>query len=490
MNSMNTTIKQLVCWSLLCGMICIATGCSQRPIAQVDLPVTLSEQFSITGDMPLQNQWWLALEDQQLNDLIDKALKSNLDLQMAWDRLALAQAQTRKLGAPLKPSLDATGGIEREVRRSNGTRNTDNTYNLSLGASYEIDLWGKLRSERDASVYEQQATQHDVHTAAITLTASVAQTWYQLIEQRGQIQLLDEQMKINRQVLELVESRFRRGQAVASDVLRQKALVQSREGDRIVAQGQAQILEHQLAVLLGQLPNTLDVAPPARLITLPQLPSTGLPLDVIQRRPDVQSAFASIMAADRNLAQAIADQYPTVSLSLSSGTSAEHLRDLFDNWFANIAANLVAPLFDGGQRKAEIDRQKALVSEALHGYHQTILDAITDVEDALVLESYQAQYIDSLMKELQLNRDAVSRIREQYTKGSQDYLNVLDSLLDLQSTERDLLTAREKMIEYRIALYRALSGNWEMSQPPLLQIIETEKISPLSSINSQEELAE
>lgn len=469
MKTLCSTIIQLTCWGLLGTVMCLSCACTQ-PLAKVDMPVSLPQQFSATGDMTLAEKWWQALNDDQLNGLIDKALEQNLDLKIAWDRLALAQAQSRKLGAPLKPSLDGKAGVEREVSHSSGSRNTASTYTMSLTASYEIDLWGRIRSERDAAVYDQQATAFDVHTAAITLSASVAQTWYQLIEQLGQIQLLDEQMKLNKQVLEIVESRFRRGQAAASDVLRQKALVQSREGDRILADGQAMVYRHQLAVLLGQLPNSLEsLTPPAQLITLPALPSTGLPLDVIQRRPDVQSAFASIMSADRSLAVAIAEQYPTLSLSLSAGTSAQHIRDLFDNWFANIAANLVAPLFDGGQRKAEVARQKALVSQALHEYHQAILDAITDVENALTQESHQAMYIDSLTKELELNREAVSRIREQYTKGGQDYLNVLDSLLDLQSTERELLSAREQMIEYRIDLYRALSGSWDMTQPALQQ---------------------
>ncbi len=384
--------------------------------------------------------------------------------------MALAQAQARKLGAPLQPQLDGAAGIDREVRRSNGSRNTDSNYSMSLTASYELDLWGKLRSARDAASYNAQASEYDVYTAAITLTSSVAQTWYQLIEQLGQIKLLDEQIKINEQVLELVESRFRRGQAAASDVLRQKALVESRRGDRILADNQVQVLKHQLSILLGQLPNELDANPPSELITLIQLPQTGLPADLIQRRPDVQSAYMAILAADRNLAEAIADQYPTIGISLSAGSSAEHIRDLFDNWFANLAANLVAPLIDGGERKAEIQRQKALASEALHTYHQAILNAINDVEDALVSEAHQAQYIDSLAKQLDLNQQAVSRIRDQYTKGGQDYLDVLDSLLDLQSTERELLSAHREMIQFRITLYRALSGSWQMDQPPLLEL--------------------
>jgi NodT family efflux transporter outer membrane factor (OMF) lipoprotein len=467
-------ISRTVGYSLLCSVILFANACSQ-PLAEVQTPVTLPQSFTIQGEQPLPDQWWLSLEDDQLNQLIEQALDQNLDLKMAWDRLALAQAQAKKIGAPLLPQLDGAAGIEREVRRSNGSRNTASTYSMSLTASYELDLWGKLRSARDAATYEAHASQYDVYTAAITLTSSVAQTWYQLIEQLGQIKLLDEQIKINEQVLELVESRFRRGQAAASDVLRQKALVESRRGDRILADNQVQIYKHQLSVLLGKLPNELDVTPPAEMITLSKLPQTGLPTDLIKRRPDVQSAFIGIMVADRNLAEAIADQYPTIGISLSAGSSAEHIRDLFDNWFANIAANLVAPLFDGGERKAEVLRQKALVSQALHTYHQAILDAITDVEDALVSEAHQAMYIDSLAKQLDLNQQAVSRIRDQYTKGGQDYLDVLDSLLDLQSTERELLSASQQMIQDRITLYRALSGSWQMDQPDILQINQSQQ---------------
>ncbi|MFG0248021.1 MAG: TolC family protein, partial [Phycisphaeraceae bacterium JB051] len=199
-------------WCLLGSVLCLANACTQ-PLAQVSTPVTLPQTFTIEGEQPLPDQWWLALQDDKLNDLIEHSLEKNLDLQIAWDRLALAQAQARKVGAPLKPQLDASAGISREVRRSNGSRNTDNSYSMSLTASYELDLWGKLRSAQDAASFDAQASEYDVYTAAITLTSSVAQTWYQLIEQLGQIKLLDEQIKINEQVLELVESRFRRGQA-------------------------------------------------------------------------------------------------------------------------------------------------------------------------------------------------------------------------------------------------------------------------------------
>lgn len=469
------------CFScLLIASTLLLGGCS-KPLAQIKMPVTLPDHFSMDGQAPITEKWWEQFEDAKLNALIEEALTDNLDLLMTWDRLALAQAQMRKSGADLLPSVDMNTSTGRKINRNNGNRNTTGDYSYGMGASYEIDLWGKIRSNQQAAIYNQIASRHDVHAAAMTLSASIAQTWYQLIEQQGQIQLLDEQIKLNKQVLEIVDLRFRQGQTAASDVLRQKSLVESRNGDRILALSEAKVLKHQLAVLLGKLPNSFEINAPISLIKLPMLPATGLPLDVIQRRPDVLSAYQNILAADRDLAQAIADQYPTVSLSLNVGTSSEKIRDLFDNWFANLAANVVGPIFDGGQRKAEVSRQKALVSEALHNYHNAILTAINDVEDSLVQELHQVQYIESLQKQLKLNRDAVNRIRDQYIKGGQDYLNVIDSLLDMQGSERDLLSAQEKQIEYRITLCRSLSGSWQMKQPDILQASNSDKLQRVQS---------
>ena len=171
------------------------------------------------------------------------------------------------------------------------------------------------------------------------------------------------------------------------------------------------------------------------------------------------------MAADRRVGAAVANRYPKLSLTAGVSSSPEYLRDLFDNWIASLAANLVAPLFDGGERKAEVTRTKAVVEEKLNDYGQAILDAIGEVEDALAQEAEQRAYIASLEKQLDLSSTVLERMRDRYLSGNVDYISVLDTLSTHQDLERTHLTAQRKLIEYRVNLCRALAGGWRMDRP-------------------------
>lgn len=455
-------------------------GCAPRA-QTVEPPVEVPERFTAAGGEPLPNEWWWSFGDSELNELVARALAGNLALLTAWDRLAQAEAESRRVGAPLLPSVDATFGAARSLERrdietpggSTTDRDAFSTFSTGLLVAYELDLWGRIRNTYDAARYDQLASADDVRAAAITLSASVATTWYRLVEQVAQIEVLDEQIATNETVLEVITLRFRRGQANAADVLRQRQLVESRRGDRIEAGAAATILEHQLAVLLGRAPTATVAGRRSELIELPALPATGVPAAVLRRRPDVRRSFHRVLASDRRLAAAIADQYPRVSLSASASTSAQKTRDLFENWIATMAANIAAPVFDGGRRRAEVERNRAVISEQLHDYGQSILDALTEVEDALVLEARRRELIVSVDRQLDLARQSMDRIRDQYTNGSASYLDVLNALLSYQALQRTKLAARRQLIEDRIGLCRSIAGGWEM-QRPALAVLEEE----------------
>lgn len=434
-------------------------------------PVQVPEKFSATGEAVLPDRWWHSLNDPVLDELIGQGLSGSLTIRAAWDRLAQARATASKAGASLLPSLDGEAGASRQRQKattSSGTsRRVTSTSDLSLGlvSSYEVDLWGQLRSTRDAALYDAEASEEDVRTAAITLSAEIANSWYQLVEQYGQIDLLKDQTETAEQVLEVVTLRFRQGQVQASDVLQQRQFVESNLGDQILAESQAQLLEHQLAILLGRAPTDLELPRINALVTLPPLPRTGVTADLVNRRPDIRKSYYGILAADRRAAAAVADRFPQISLGAQASTSAERVKDLFDNWLASLAANLVAPLFDGGERKAEVERTRAVTSEALNDYGQTVLSSLGEVEDALVQEAGQRKYIASLERQMELADQASERLRDTYVSGGADYLSVLDSLQSIQSLERNYLQAQRQLIEYRIELCRALGGGWEMSPP-------------------------
>jgi len=446
---------------------CQTTGLDSRP------PVTLPAAFSATGTATLPDKWWRAFDDPVLDDLIEDALADNLSIHSAWDRLVQAEATARKAGASLLPSLNAEVGLSGTRQKGQSTNSNSSrrvissTSDLSLGlsSSYEVDLWGGIASTRDAAGLDANASEEDLKTAAITLASDVTKTWYQLIEAYGQIDLLRRQLATDEQVLEIVTLKFRRGQVTASDVLQQRQQVESKRGDLAITESQSRVLEHKMAILLGKAPTSLEIPQINALVTLPDLPGTGLPVNLVQRRPDLRRAYFAVLAADRRTAAAIADRFPSLTLTARVETSGEYVRDLFTNWLGSLAAGLVAPLFDADLRAAEVERTRAVTSEALNDYGTAVLDALGEVEDALVQEANQRRYLTSLESQIELADQAFQRIRDTYIGGAADYIEVLNALLTSQALERTYLQAQRQLIEYRVDLYRALGGGWEMSRP-------------------------
>jgi outer membrane protein, multidrug efflux system len=448
-------------------------GCAAVPV-EPESPVRLPESFSDGGETPLPDRWWTVFGDSDLDALVERAVAGNFSLRAAWSRLEQARAKARKAGAALSPTLDVQSSVSRSravntIETPTGGENRTTTYstglNAGLVAGYEVDLWGRVRSSRDAAALDAEATEADLRTAAMTLAAEVATSWFRLSEQAEQIALLDGQIETNERILELTELRFRRGQVGAEDVLRQRQVVEAKCGERIAARETAEVLELSLAVLVGETPDGSVVERRGKLVALPDLPATGLPADLIGRRPDVASAWIRVLVADRRTAAAVADRYPRLSLSARVETSGAEVSDLFSDWLASLAANLTAPLIDGGSRAAEVDRTRAAASEALSSYGQTVLEAIEDVETALVQESRQRESIASLEKQIVLLAGVLERTQDAYTKGAGDYLRVLDALGTQQALQRSLLSARLDLVLNRVDLCRALGGGWTLVPP-------------------------
>ncbi len=474
------------------GLVLLLLAACHRDPAPDEPPVELPASFSSTGTAVPPARWWRTFADPDLDALVAEALGANLDLRQAWSRLDQARAVARRSGAALVPGLDVDGGLRRQVdhrRRvsapdpgqgtagdlytaaSTPTVTTVDTYatRFSLGAAvaYELDLWGRVRSEHDAARLDLAATARDLQTAAITLSANLAATWYRLTESRGQLVLLEAQLDTARTWLEVLRGRFRHGRAEATDVLQQEQLVERLNGDRRLLVARAEVLTHGLAVLAGRAPGTdLGVQAPAELPVPPPLPRTGPPTGLLRRRPDLRAAELRLQAADSRVRAAIADLFPRLTLSVSGSTSAARFRDLFDNWAASVAGNLVAPLIDGGRRRAEIANRRARLEERLAAYGQAVLRALAEVEDALTGERERRAHLASLERQLDLARRARERIRLAYTRGTTDFLRLLSAVQAHQRLQREILQARRDLLLERIALHRALAGPWTLQRPP------------------------
>jgi len=429
------------------------------------MPTKIPSSFTQTGIEPMPDSWWLSFKDDELNFLIEQALKDNFDLAVAWDRLAQAQAVAKKSDANLLPRADLEAGFRRSRQETQSSTVYSTLYSLGIAAGYEIDLWSQIRSLQQASWLDVQAQHEAVNTAAITLTASIASTWYQLAEAKVLSRIATEQIETNRKVLNIVNVQFRKGTASAADVLRQRQLVASTEALLILAEEKVELLQYQLSVLMGYQPELVWQQTTIGLPELPPMPRLGVPAEVLWRRPDIRQDYRKVQAADQRLAAAIADQYPSISLAANVETSAVSVHDLFDDWLANLVANAIQPVFDGNLRKVEVERQNAIVLERIHTWGQTILDALGEIETALTREKQQTLYLDSLKLQLELARETNNRNRERYIKGQTDYIRVLESLTTLQALERSVITAQRTLIGHRIDLYRSIAGSFDLPEP-------------------------
>lgn len=446
--------------------LCLLGACHRPSALQTQVPFAMEDSFSATGSDPLPDKWWHSFDDPNLNSVIEQGLAGSFGVRVAWDRLRQAEQTAVIFGANLYPQVDYSASATRTYRDNDAGSRSYSTYVFGAGASYEVDLWDRVGSLHKAALLDAEAAYDDVTTAAVTLSAAIAQSWYRLAEARLQEQLVAGQLETNRQMLLIIQYQFRQGQVGAANVFRQEQLVEATQGQMILIQDDIALLQNELSVLIGRQPGQWWADKQLQLITLPELPAVGLPSELLLRRPDLRSSRKAIEAADFRVAAAVAEQYPRLDLFVLPDTSASKIRDLFQDWSVDLAADLSGPIFDAGFRKANAERTRAVLSEAVNRYGQDVLTAFREVEDALQQESYQRKYLDSLRQQLTLAQRTYERTRQSYLKGQLDYIRVLESLVSTQTLERQELSARRQLIEYRIELCRALAGGWQMSVPP------------------------
>ncbi len=444
----------------------LITGCA-TPQPPQPLPLQDAPAFSSTGGMPSSERWWEDFEDPSLSAFIELALGNNFTLRAAFERLREATALARLEKAARSPTLDLTvGGTELDA--SDADR--QGVISLGLEASYEIDLWGRIRSAIEAERLEAAATAEDYQAAALTLSAEMARAVYQLTEASSQLELLTSQLKTNHDVLLVIEGRFAIGQSGSADVLRQRQLVEATAELQIITRASIELIKHQILVLIGSPPQgRLDIDQPRSLPGIAELPEVGLPSDLLQRRPDVRAAFLRLQSADASVAVAVKDQYPTLNLGAVFATAAENPSNLFNSWIGSLTAQLLAPIIDGGRRRREVERSVAVRRQRLAEYGETVLASFQEVEDALTLERHQIERVDSLDKQLALARMAYIELRNQYLNGAADFIDVLAAVRNQQDLERSLLAARLMRIEHRIALHRAIAGGFVDVSPSDLE---------------------
>jgi len=468
---------------ILATVALATTACSPYAVHRLERPpVPVPARFSAAEPEASHavERWWREFDDPGLDRAVEEALASNLDLRQAWRRLDQALAVARISAAERFPAVDVDAGYRgtRTVDRDATDASTGRTTRLerttrdlfvSAGLSWELDAWRRIRNSLRADRLRAEATREDVEAAALLVAGSITETWFTILEQQALLDLLDEQIETSRTLVDLTELRFSLGEGTALDVLQQRQQLASTEAEVPVVRSLRDTARHQLAVLLGRPPGSArELEPDGDLPGLPALPPLPAPVDLLATRPDLRAAARRLQASDHDVAVAVAERLPRFSIALDYELGADRLADVFERELGSLFAGLFAPVFDGGRRRAEVDRRKAVVQELLEGFARQFLAALREVEDALVREREQAELLERLERQLGLSRSNLSESRSRYSNGLVNYVTVLVAVQELQALERRLISERRRLVSFRAELYRSLGGSWmaELSPPP------------------------
>ncbi len=440
----------------------LLAGCSlATPVPQTDVQPPAQWNQAADSSVWPEARWWTQYDTPQLSRLMTQARVGNLDLASAATRLLQADAQLRQTGATLLPSVDGSASGRRGGNSGDG--NVSSGFNASLNASYEIDFWGRNRAAVEAAAANLNASRYDLEALAITTDASVARSWFQLVENQARLQLARDNLAAAEQVLNIVEARYRFGADDSLAVSQQRALVAQLRANLPALEQQTLQLRNSLALLLGQGPDFVPGALPAMTdITVPE-PGAGLPSELLNRRPDIRASEQHLLAANANLTAARAALYPSIQLTGSYGAQSSALSDLVSNplnpW--SLAAGLTQPIFDGGRLRAQVEISEASQQEALIGYQRAILDALIDADTALgalqqARRQYQLQQAATAESEL-----AFELAQARYKAGAIDLQNLLDTQRSYFQSQDSLVQQRAAWLLATVDLYRALGGGWQ-----------------------------
>ena len=439
-----------------------------KPDEQSLIPDGTPDAFSLYSNGEKQESlfWWKDFKNPELDRLIETALGSNFDLREAYARLKQAQAFSKISASEMLPQVSASAGFDHKKTdsSSSGGASTSNTFSLGLAASYELDLWGRVRSQKEADRLYMTESRELYQSAAMTVAAEITEAWIDIIATRKEIAFVKETIKANESLLGAMLLRFEKSHATALDVLQQKQALASARSALPLLEAKERILMNNMILLTGKTGASENRVESDLLPSLPPVPAPGLPAELISMRPDIRAAGLHLKAADWEVSAARAARLPSLSLSASGTYSAADVDDIFRNWIANLAASLTGPVFDAGRRKSVVKRARAIAEERLATYEKTVFSAIRDVENALVNEDKQSAYLSAIGNERMAAELSLKESTRRYLAGQVSFLTMQERFLRVQALNGQEIRQKAAVLKYRIALYRALGGNWNWKE--------------------------
>lgn len=415
---------------------------------------------------PLHDTWWQDFGSARLDAFVTEALATTPDLRIQAERVVQAELALRQAGASLLPSLDVSGGSSTRNVDSNESSSTG----IDLGASYEIDLWGRIAAGVDASRAGLMATRFDYDAARLSISASVATTWFQVLALQERLDIARRNLATAERVLRVVQARYDNGAASALDLSQQRTTVLNQRKAIEPLEVQLRQTRSALAILLGRNPQagpTPDGAGGIERLGALKVPAVGagLPSELLLRRPDLAASEARLAAAAANIAAARAALLPGISLSAGAGVGSAALLALADTTRTlSISASVLQKIFDGGRLRADVDIQRSRQRELVESHRRAILAALKEVEDALA-NGVRDTNQEAAEREILAEAERSLRLAElRYREGADGLLTVLLAQRTLFASQDQLALTRLARLTAAVNLYKALGGGWSAGQ--------------------------
>jgi NodT family efflux transporter outer membrane factor (OMF) lipoprotein len=424
------------------------------------------------SDAIARGPWWEIFQDAKLNGLEEQINVSNQNLKAAEAQYVQARALVRQNRADYFPTISAGFSATRDHQSQNRpltsqARNTYTDLSLPVSASYEADVWGRVRRTVEASRAQAQASAADLEGVRLSLHAELASDYFQLQELDAEEQLLTSTVAAYEQALDLTQNRFKGGVASAVDVAQAQTQLETTRAQAIDLGVQRAQFEHAIAVLVGKPASTFSLAPSPLELAPPLIPA-GLPSELLERRPDVAAAERRVAAANANIGVAKAAYFPNVSLTTSGGFESSTITNLLSgpSGFLLAGASAVVTAFDVGRRHAVSDQAQAAYDQSVAHYRETVLGAFQDVEDNLAALRILQDEAKTQQAAVQAAQNSLNQSLTRYKGGVTTYLEVITAQGLALGDERTAVQILGRRITASVLLVRALGGGWDSSTLP------------------------
>ncbi len=434
-------------------------------------PAVTSRTTTAASDL---SQWWMNFKDPTLNLLVEEAMRSNLPLQQAEARIRQARANRGVTDAAWWPNVEATADYRRtRTPNPRGGGIQSDQYRAGFDSSWEVDVFGGTRRAVEAADADIIAAVEDRRDVMVTLLGDVALNYIDLRGVQERIAIANRNLQAQEHTADVTRRQFAGGFVSGLDVANAEAQVATTRAAIPQLESQAQQDIHALAVLLGRQPGELR----GRLMATAPLPTTppevpvGLPSELLRRRPDIRRSEAQVHSATAHIGVATADLFPRFSLTGDIAISAANLSGLsnLNNHTWGVGPSMTWEIFSAGRVQSSIKVQEALRDESTLAFRQTVLNAVKEVEDALVAYAKEQQHRAALADSVTANRRAVDLSNRLYEVGNVDFLNVLNAERSLYAAEEAYSQSTRNIAADLVSLYKALGGGWEHSAYPATQ---------------------